>query len=121
MNPKRHTSCQVPSDPRAFDIQLHSMTGRPNSRTSLPANFGKSPMMGQRQLNPGEQRYFTSISRVYSNNQMIRLKRRQYIDLLNQQLSKGKFNIIFLYNISNGMLVLFTRHIQYYETSECLT
>ncbi|XP_076106544.1 uncharacterized protein LOC143075122 isoform X1 [Mytilus galloprovincialis] len=91
VNPKRHTSCQVPSDPRAFDIQLHSMTGRPNSRTSLPANFGKSPMMGQRQLNPGEQRYFTSISRVYSNNQMIRLKRRQYIDLLNQQLSKGLY------------------------------
>ncbi|XP_052072291.1 serine/arginine repetitive matrix protein 5-like isoform X2 [Mytilus californianus] len=91
VNPKRHTSCQVPSEPRAFDIRLHSPSGRPNSRTSLPANFGKSPMMGQRQLSPGEQRYFTSISRVYSNNQMIRLKRRQYIDLLNQQLSKGLY------------------------------
>ena len=46
--------------------------------------------MAQRELTPGEQRYFTSITKVYSNNQMVRLKRRQYIDILNQELAKGK-------------------------------
>lgn len=91
VNPKRHTSCQVPSNPRAFDIRLHSATNRPTSRTSLPASFGKGSLMGYKDLTPGEQRYFASITRIYSCNQMVRLKRRQYIDLLNQELSKGLY------------------------------
>lgn len=88
VNPKRHTSCQVPSNPQAFDIRLHSPR-RPTSRTSLPVSFGKSHT-GFRDLTPGEQRYFASISKVYLNTQMVRLKRRQYIDILNQELNKGK-------------------------------
>lgn len=91
VNPRRHTSCQVPSEPQAFDIRLHSPQYRPSSRISLPINFGKRPIMAQRELTPGEQRYFTSITRVYSNNQMFRLKRRQYIDILNQELAKGLY------------------------------
>ncbi|XP_048734359.2 cylicin-2-like [Ostrea edulis] len=88
VNPKRHTSCCVPTDPLAFRVGVNNER-RPHSRASLPPNFRSSPMLNHPDLRQGEKEYIGSIARIYSAQQMIKLKQKQYNQLLTLEMEKG--------------------------------
>ncbi|XP_022340269.2 uncharacterized protein LOC111134953 isoform X2 [Crassostrea virginica] len=88
VNPKRHTSCCVPTDPLAFRVGVNE-DRRPYSRASLPATFRSSPMLTHPDLKRGEKEYIGSIARIYSAQQMIKLKQKQYNQLLALEMEKG--------------------------------
>lgn len=88
VNPKRHTSCCVPTDPLAFRVGVNN-DRRPYSRASLPPTFRSSPMLNHPDLKRGEKEYIGSIARIYSAQQMIKLKQKQYNQLLLLEMGKG--------------------------------
>lgn len=88
VNPKRHTSCCVPTDPLAFRVGVNN-DRRPYSRASLPPTFRSSPMLNHPDLKRGEKEYIGSIARIYSAQQMIKLKQKQYNQLLSLEMEKG--------------------------------
>lgn len=88
VNPKRHTSCCVPTDPLAFRVGVNN-DRRPYSRASLPPTFRSSPMLNHPDLKRGEKEYIGSIARIYSAQQMIKLKQKQYNQLLTLEMEKG--------------------------------
>lgn len=88
VNPKRHTSCCVPTDPLAFRVGVNN-DRRPYSRASLPPTFRSSPMLNHPDLKRGEKEYIGSIARIYSAQQMIKLKQKQYNQLLLLEMEKG--------------------------------
>ena len=94
VNPKRHTSCCVPTDPLAFRVGVNE-DRRPYSRASLPATFRSSPMLTHPDLKRGEKEYIGSIARIYSAQQMIKLKQKQYNQLLALEMEKGLNEISF--------------------------
>ncbi|XP_033748706.1 dentin sialophosphoprotein-like [Pecten maximus] len=92
VNPKRHTSCRVPTDPTAFQIgMLTESPRRSSSRLSLPARFQSSPLLTHPELKPGERAYLTHIARIYSAGQMMKLKQAQYNQLLFKEMEKGLY------------------------------
>ncbi|XP_060075736.1 dentin sialophosphoprotein-like [Ylistrum balloti] len=92
VNPKRHTACRVPSDPKAFQIgMLTDSPRRSSSRLSLPARFQSSPLLTHPELKPGERAYLTHIARIYSAGQMMKLKQAQYNQLLFKEMEKGLY------------------------------
>lgn len=92
VNPKRHTSCRVPSDPTAFQIGMVTESPRrSSSRLSLPARFQSSPLLTHPELKPGERAYLTHIARIYSAGQMMKLKQAQYNQLLFKEMEKGLY------------------------------
>ncbi|KAJ8312601.1 hypothetical protein KUTeg_009974 [Tegillarca granosa] len=91
VNPRHHTSCLVPSDPKAFKIGMAYR--RSSERPFFPRSFRSDPLLVHPELTAGEKRYLSSIARIYSADHMKRLKQYQYNQLLLNEMEKGFYTM----------------------------
>ncbi|KAL3857169.1 hypothetical protein ACJMK2_011864 [Sinanodonta woodiana] len=84
VNPKRHTSCKVPTDPPEFSTGMSSPILR-RRRFHPPRN---SMIFNYPEMSPGEKLYLWSMERIYSAKNLMSLKKDQYMQLLERN-SRG--------------------------------
>ncbi|KAK3582958.1 hypothetical protein CHS0354_019968 [Potamilus streckersoni] len=84
VNPKRHTSCKVPTDPPEFSTGMSSPILR-RRRFHPPRS---SMIFNYPEMAPGEKLYLWSMERIYSAKNLMALKKDQYLQLL-QRNSRG--------------------------------
>ncbi|KAL3857172.1 hypothetical protein ACJMK2_011867 [Sinanodonta woodiana] len=81
VNQKRHTTCQVPIDPKEFIPGMMSYTEQQHSSFIL-----KNKMISQNPDMPnGAEMNLCNVERIYSSRNLLEQKRKQYIQLLIQR------------------------------------
>ncbi|KAL5017430.1 hypothetical protein ScPMuIL_007019 [Solemya velum] len=92
VNPKRHTSCGVPTPSLAFEPGVETpRKNRPISVRSLPTPFRANPLLVHPDLSPGEKKYLYSIAQLYNVGPLRRMKHKQYTDILFKEMDRGVY------------------------------